>query len=148
MSISSKTLQDWLREAKNPETAKVLSGLTGGLRGPFPGEIEVSQTKCHENRTEISLQNPKSEQFPPALEVQSGREAPCTGRPHVCFTLRRVRLLDVDAKWGSVKDTLDGLQYSGLIPGDREDQITLEVRQEKVKSFKDEETIIVVEIPD
>lgn len=64
------------------------------------------------------------------------------------FILCRVRLLDVDAKWGSVKDLLDGLCYAGLIPGDREGQITLEVRQQKVSSYTGEKTIIELELPD
>ena len=63
------------------------------------------------------------------------------------FTLSRVRLLDADAKWGSVKDVLDGLQYAGLIRGDREDQIELEVRQVKVSSFKSETTEVEIIYP-
>lgn len=67
--------------------------------------------------------------------------------PHVCFVLRRVKLLDVDAKWGSVKDLLDGIVIAKLVDGDREDQITLEVRQETVAHYADEETIIEVTTP-
>jgi hypothetical protein len=69
------------------------------------------------------------------------------GRPLVRFTLSRVRLLDADAKWGSVKDVLDGLQYAGLIRGDREDQIDLEVRQQKVSSYKKESTEVEIVYP-
>ena len=62
----------------------------------------------------------------------------------VIFTLHRVQLLDVDAKYGSVKDLLDGLQYAGLIPGDKEGQIDLKVEQVKVKHRKEEQTVIEI----
>ncbi len=70
-----------------------------------------------------------------------------TGCPLVSFTLRRVRLLDVDAKYGVIKDLLDGLCYAGIIYGDKEGQISLEVRQEKVGSFKEENTLIEIFTP-
>lgn len=88
---------------------------------------------------------------PPKQEGALGRdhegEAQSTGRPLVRFTLFRVRLFDVDAKWASVKDLLDGCATAGLIHGDREDQISLEVRQIKVNHFKEEETLIEVFAP-
>jgi len=87
------------------------------------------------------------EQQPPALAGAGGGEAQGARRPHVCFTLRRVRLLDVDAKYASLKSLLDALATCGAIPGDREDQITLDCRQEKVRHFKEEETIIQVTYP-
>src|SRR4030095_2639644 len=83
----------------------------------------------------------------PSLERQCEGKAPGTGCPVVCFTLRRVRLLDIDAKSSSIKDLLDGLQYAGLVDGDREGQISLEVRQEKVAHYREEETEIVIFYP-
>ena len=82
-----------------------------------------------------------------ALVGDDAREAPRSGRPCVVFTLHRVQLLDTDAKHGSCKDLLDGLAYAGLIPGDREDQITLDVRQEKVAGYKEEKTVIEITYP-
>ncbi len=64
--------------------------------------------------------------------------------PKILFILRRVRLLDCDAAYGSVKDVLDCCWRSGLVDGDRPDQISLEVRQEKVRHKKDEETLIEI----
>ena len=75
------------------------------------------------------------------------RKTQSARRPHVCFTLCRIKLLDVDAKYGSIKDLLDSLQYARLIQGDREDQITLEVRQEKVAHRCEEKTVIELEYP-
>lgn len=61
------------------------------------------------------------------------------------FTLRKCRLFDVDAKFTAIKDLLDGLQYAGLIRGDKEGEITLEVVQEKVAHRAQEETLIRIE---
>lgn len=82
-----------------------------------------------------------------ALVADDAREAPRTGCAHVRYTLRRVRFLDVDAKYASTKDTLDSLATAGLIRGDREGEITLEVNQQKVGSYKEEETIIEIIYP-
>jgi hypothetical protein len=71
-------------------------------------------------------------------EAQSARLLHCR------FTLRRKQLLDVDAKYASVKDLLDCLTFSGVICGDKEGQITLEVNQEKVKRGEIETTTIEV----
>ena len=71
-------------------------------------------------------------------EAQSARLLHCR------FTLRRKQLLDVDAKYSSVKDLLDCLTFSGVIRGDKEGQITLEVNQEKVKRGEIEATTIEV----
>jgi len=93
------------------------------------------------------IPNPEPVEQPPALASAGEGEAPRTGRPRVCFTLRRVRLLDTDAKYTSLKDVLDGLAISRLIPGDREEEISLECKQERVGSFAEEETIIEITTP-
>jgi hypothetical protein len=82
------------------------------------------------------------------LGADNEGKAPSTRCPLVCFELRRVKLFDIDAKWGSIKDLLDGCAYAGLILGDREDQISLEVEQIKVGHHSEEKTVIIVEIPD
>lgn len=96
-----------------------------------------------------SAELPDTEQCerPQELARSDAGEAQSTECLRVLFTLRRVRLLDVDAKYSSVKDLLDCLAFSGVIRGDKEGQISLDVRQEKVGSFKDERTIIEVYEP-
>lgn len=110
-----------------------------------PPALRTPNANDHATRPE--LQNPKPAQQARALGADHEGKAPSAGRPHVCFILRRVKLLDVDAKYGSTKDLLDGLTIAKIIPGDREDQITLEVRQEKVGHYKDEETVIEITQP-
>lgn len=105
-----------------------------------PAALRTPNANNHTTRPEIP--NAQPAQQARALGGDHEGKAPSAGRPHVCFTLRRVKLLDVDAKYGSTKDVLDGLAIAQLIPGDRENQITLEVRQEKVGHYKDEETQI------
>lgn len=102
----------------------------------------------HENRSRIKLPNPPPCERPAPLAADRGGETPSTICPLVRFTLRRVRLLDVDAKYSSVKDLLDGLQYAGLIHGDKEGEIRLEVVQEKVGKFSEESTLIEIEYAD
>jgi len=99
------------------------------------------------HHTPSRLPNPECPQQAVALDTSGGRETPCPRRTCVRFVLRRVSLLDVDAKWGSLKDVLDGLATAGLIPGDREDQITLQCEQEKVAHYSEEETVITITTP-
>ena len=77
-----------------------------------------------------------------ALAADSERETQGSGLLHCRFTLCRKKLLDVDAKYASVKDLLDCLAIARIIRGDKEGQITLEVRQ--IKSAV-EQTVIEVE---
>jgi hypothetical protein len=69
------------------------------------------------------------------------KDAPCLVR----IVSHRRRLLDIDNLTGGAKYFCDGLRYAGLIPGDRPDQITLEVSQRKVKSKAEERTEIEIE---
>jgi hypothetical protein len=90
------------------------------------------------------VSDPKPCQRPAPLEANREGEAQGSGCPHVRFLLCRVRLLDIDAKYHSVKDLLDGLSIAGVIRGDQEGQITLEVNQTKVAHYKDEQTLIEI----
>ena len=90
------------------------------------------------------LPNPEQCQRQKALEGDCGREAPLPGLLHVRFTLHRKKLLDIDAKYASVKYPLDFLAICGIISGDREGQITLEVNQRKIKKGEIEQTEIEV----
>lgn len=69
------------------------------------------------------------------------------GRVRVRFTGYRVRPLDPDNFAASCKDGLDFLRHSHLIEGDEPWRIILETEQVKVRSFKEEKTVIEVEMP-
>ena len=66
-------------------------------------------------------------------------------RPRVSIILCRNKLLDRDNSWASVKAIVDGASEAGLIPGDAEDQIELEVKQEKVAHRKEQRTILEID---
>ena len=108
----------------------------------------IRQPTFQNERT--NLQNhvalPDTKQRERAQALASGGEGktPRPGLRHCRFTLRRLKLLDVDAKYASVKDLLDCLTIAGVIRGDREGEITLEVVQEKVKKGDVEQTVIEV----
>lgn len=89
---------------------------------------------------------PDSEQCecPQALARSDEGKARGAGLLHCRFTLCRKALLDVDAKYASIKDLLDCLVFSGVIPGDKEGQITLEVEQRKVQKGECESVILEV----
>ena len=102
--------------------------------------IKSGQKKSH-FQDRIAISDTKQSECEKTLEVGGRGEAQGSRLLHVCFTLHREQLLDVDAKYSSTKDLLDFLATCGIIPGDREDQITLEVNQ--IKS-KDEKTVIEI----
>lgn len=103
-------------------------------------------TPVRSGNDRIKPRVPDSKQAERATALATKREGKTQspGCPRVRFTLCRVRLLDVDAKFSSVKDTLDCLAVCGLIPGDREGEITLEVRQLKVSKYCEEKTLIQI----
>jgi hypothetical protein len=76
------------------------------------------------------------------LAVGGEGKAQGPGLLHCRFTLRRRKMLDVDAKYASVKDLLDCLTIARIIPGDKESQISLEVNQEQTSG--QEETVVEV----
>jgi hypothetical protein len=90
----------------------------------------------------LAVPDPEPCQRTVELAGDSPGKAPRPVCPLVRFTLRRVKLLDVDAKFASVKDLLDGLAHAGIVAGDQEGQVRLEVEQEKVRSYQEERTII------
>jgi hypothetical protein len=83
--------------------------------------------------------------------AEVGREAQNPGglsRRLVRITSYRVRLLDPDNLAGGAKYFLDCCKYAQLIRDDRPQDITLEVRQEKVSNPEDERTeIAIIPIP-
>ena len=61
----------------------------------------------------------------------------------VRITSFRCRLTDPDNL--CPKYFIDSLRYAGAIPDDRQEDIILETRQEKVKSYAEEKTVIMIE---
>lgn len=119
------------------------------LKRLFPdASASVLAANAHDyGKDHADSQLPDAEQRERAtpLARRDEGEAQGAGCPLVRFTLYRVKLLDVDAKYSSVKDLLDGLQHAGLIRGDKEGEINLEVRQTKVASYAEERTVIEIE---
>lgn len=93
------------------------------------------------------VQDSKPLKRPKELVRRGEGEAQSSGRVALRFTLRRVRLLDVCAKHQSCKALIDGLRYAALIRDDREEDITLQVDQEKVAHYEEEETLIWITYP-
>lgn len=60
----------------------------------------------------------------------------------------RVHLLDDDGAGASVKDLLDGLRHSALLPEDDPGTIQLTTRQQKVRQFADERIEIEILWPE
>ena len=96
------------------------------------------------DKADTQLPDAQQRQCAQPLAGDSSGKAQGAICPLVRFTLCRVRLLDVDAKYASVKDLLDGLAHAGLIHGDKEGQVRLEVEQEKVIHFEEERTIVKI----
>lgn len=68
-------------------------------------------------------------------------------KPYVRITRFSTGRLDRDNLWASVKSLVDGLQQSGLIHGDSENEIDLQVAQEHVKTRAEQGTEIVITFP-
>lgn len=80
----------------------------------------------------------------PTLDRAVPREGKGVERIRVRFIGYRARPLDPDNFAGSIKNLLDGLRASKLIPDDSPEFITLETEQVKVKSYKEECTVIEI----
>lgn len=95
-------------------------------------------------RAEGAIPNTQPRQREEELAGGDAGEAQGPGLRHCCFTLVRKKLLDVDAKYSSVKDLLDCLVIAGIARGDKEGQITLEVNQRKAAKGEGEHVEITV----
>lgn len=71
-------------------------------------------------------------------------ESGSPSRHRVRIVSKRVRLCDPDNLVGGVKHLVDSLRLAEIIPEDDPYAISLEVSQEKVSSYKDEETWVEV----
>lgn len=104
----------------------------------------ISNLRETNSRTKLHPAKPEPTPVPP-LDNSPSSEIRCVARPMVSIRMRRCWILDRDNAWGAIKSLLDGLQKAGLIPGDREDQIELEVIQEKVNHRYQQGTTIELE---
>lgn len=68
-------------------------------------------------------------------------------RPLVTFTLFRVRPLDAESKFASVKYLLDALRYAKLLTDDKDRDIRLNVHQFRVDAYRKEATGITIDYP-
>jgi hypothetical protein len=93
---------------------------------------------------DCAVPDTQQREWPEGLARCDAGETQSASCLRVRFTLHRVKPLDVDAKYASVKDLLDCLANAGIVAGDKEGQISLEVEQKKVRSFKEERTVIEV----
>jgi hypothetical protein len=106
----------------------------------------AKQKPLNEDRPVRKLPNAESQRDKAsALGATGSGEKESVPRTVVRFTGYRVRPLDPDNFAGSVKDLLDGLRHSGIIHGDEPWRIRLETEQVRVRSFKEERTVIEVE---
>jgi len=74
-------------------------------------------------------------------------ETPIMGRIALSLTGFRVRPLDPDGFAGSCKYLIDGCRASGLLPDDDPWTIRLQTEQVKVRSRKEEKTVIRITYP-
>lgn len=87
-----------------------------------------------------------SARIQPLAEVgrEIGHEQKSGTRHRVRIVSRRVRLCDPDNLVGGCKHLIDSLRLTRIIPEDDPQAITLEVSQEKVSSYAEEETWVEV----
>lgn len=83
----------------------------------------------------------------PALERPVERTPESDARPIVSYVLYRCRPLDPDAIHGATKVCTDVLCKIGLLAGDSEKHIRLEVTQEKVAHMNEQRTTLKITYP-
>jgi hypothetical protein len=83
----------------------------------------------------------------PALECPVAGTEESDARPIVSYVLYRCRPLDPDAIHGATKVCTDCLCKIGLLAGDSEKHIRLEVTQEKVAHMNEQRTTLKITYP-
>ena len=112
----------------------------------FP-RCSESFLEANETDNLCSLSNAKPQRHKAsALDRTDAGKKKGLRRIRVRFIGYRVRCLDPDNFAGSCKDLLDGLRHAGLIPGDEPWRIIFETAQEKVASYKQERTLIEIDL--
>ena len=112
-----------------------------------------SDGKGREDNLEGAETNPFAKHFArhEPMGKSQGEARNATGsdaRHRVRIISRRVRICDPDNLVGGVKYLVDSLRAADIIPEDDPKAITLEVSQEKVKTYKEEETWVEVSVND
>lgn len=79
-----------------------------------------------------------------SVEGEVGNEQRSSPRHRVRIVSRRVRLCDADNLVGGCKHLIDALRIARIIPEDDPTSISLEVTQEKVKHYAEEETWVEI----
>lgn len=132
----------------NPHQIKRLfPNASASLLKANAGDYGASQPlHDHSTRPQLPNSQPKPNQGR-ALGGQLQKQAGSVPRIVVRFTGYRVRPLDPDNFAGSVKELLDGLRHAHILDGDEPWRIKLETDQVKVAHFKEEKTVIEVEMP-
>jgi len=105
----------------------------------------ASESTIAANCPEIEL--PAAESECAQANVLAGAvsgEAESLKRPTVRIIFWRKRPLDRDNYSGSGKDLLDGLRHAGLIQGDSEKEIDLQVEQILCAGWEREQTVIEI----
>ena len=80
-----------------------------------------------------------------ATQGEAGDESGGIRKHRVSIKSKRVNLLDPDNLVGGCKHLIDSLRLAGIIPEDTPEALELSVSQEKVSSYRDEETQVEVE---
>jgi hypothetical protein len=112
------------------------------LKAKYPN---ASESFLKANCDLVGSASPRPKPEPPVRHepvAEKAREAGDTSRFHVRVVSFRRKLCDPDNL--CPKYFIDCLRYAEIIPDDRPQDITLEVRQEKVKRKEDERTDIEI----
>lgn len=136
LSLFPRASRDFLK--LNPlssvsEPIKTLNRSIRGAANETTDQCQIPNSKLERNQ-KAALGGPKKGKAESLLRVK------------VRFIGYRVRPLDPDNFAGSCKDLLDGLHHCGLIQGDEPWRIIFETAQEKVKSYKEEKTLIEIDL--
>lgn len=113
----------------------------------FPNaSTSTIRANCEAGPQRLQDTKPQPNPQQPLVSTLQGSQA-SKGRIGICFTSHRVRLLDRDNLYGGGKCLLDRCVEAGLLPGDTEAQAEVEWRQVKVRTKKDEMTVIEITYP-
>ena len=115
------------------------------IKSRWPHATESTIRRNLDRDPELRPPEPRQQAIP--LAARGKGEAQGGGCPIVSFAMRRERLLDVDAKYAAVKHLLDGVVATGIVAGDKEGQISLEVTQTKCLKGETEITVVTITKP-
>lgn len=109
-------------------------------------QLETYLAKKDRTRSKAQTAEPEPPVCHEPLAAHDG-EAPDSGLISLRITSYRRKLLDRSNLYGGAKYVEDCCVYAGLLPGDSEREINLQVRQVKVDSREEEKTVIEITYP-